>query len=41
MITGELDIDATWDEFVKGLESRNLARYMELIQGAYDRYAGK
>ena len=40
MITGEADIDATWDEFVKGLEDRNLARYLEIVQGAYDRFVG-
>ncbi len=38
MIIGDLDIDATWDEFVNGCKSRNLDRYMEIVQGAYNRY---
>lgn len=39
MIRGDLKIDETWDEFVKGCESRNLGRYLEIVQAAYDRYA--
>lgn len=39
MIIGDLDVDATFDEFVKGLESRQLGRYLEILQTAYDRYA--
>ena len=39
MIRGDLKIDETWDEFVNGCESRNLGRYLEIVQAAYDRYA--
>ena len=39
MIRGDLKIDETWDEFVKGCESCNLGRYLEIVQAAYDRYA--
>lgn len=41
MINGDLDIDATWDEYIKGLNDRKLDRYLELLQTAYDRWAGK
>ena len=39
MINGDLDIDATWDEYIKGLNDRKLDRYVELLQTAYDRWA--
>lgn len=38
MIKGDLDIDATWDEFVKGCEDRGLEDYLKVVQTAYDRY---
>lgn len=40
MITGELDIDATWDSWIEGLEARGMSRYVEIYQTAYDRYMG-
>ena len=39
MIIGDLDIDATWDEYVAGIRSRGLERYLEILQQAYDRWA--
>ncbi|MCI8886745.1 MAG: extracellular solute-binding protein [Hungatella sp.] len=39
MIIGDLDVDGTWDEFVSGLHSRGLDRYLEILQQAYDRWA--
>lgn len=39
MINGKVDIDAVWDEYIKGLNDRKLDRYLELLQGAYDRWA--
>ncbi len=38
MITGELDIDATWSTFVEGLKSRGLEQCLAIYQTAYDRY---
>lgn len=38
MIIGDLDIDATFDEFVAGCKARGVERYIEIQQAAYDRY---
>lgn len=40
-IIGTEDIDATWDSFVKKIESMNIARCIELKQASVDRYYGK
>ena len=36
-ITGESDIDASWDEYLAQLDQMGLARLMEIEQAAYDR----
>ena len=36
-ITGEADIDATWDTYVATLEQMQLSRWVEIDQTAYDR----
>lgn len=41
MINGDLDIDQNFDTFVQGLKDRNLDRYLEIVQTAYNRYAAK
>lgn len=38
MIIGELKIEDTFNEYINGLNSRNLKRYLEILQTAYDRY---
>lgn len=38
MIIGEIDIDTGFDTLVKGCEARNLSRYLQVLQKAYDRY---
>ncbi len=35
-ITGDLNLDSDWETFVQGLEQNNLARYLEIMQAAYD-----
>jgi putative aldouronate transport system substrate-binding protein len=35
-ITGDLDLESGWEEFQAGLEANNLARYLEIMQAAYD-----
>ncbi len=40
-ITGEMDIDASWDEHLKKLDEMGLPRLMEIEQNAYDRLTGK
>jgi putative aldouronate transport system substrate-binding protein len=35
--TGDVDIDAGWDDYLKELDNYNLARFLELKQAAYDR----
>ena len=37
-ITGEDDIDAAWDEYVKNIENMRVAELLEQYQKAYDRY---
>ncbi len=39
MITGELDIDATWESYIEGLNARGLEQYLKIHQDAYDRWA--
>lgn len=36
--TGELDVDADWDNYVSTVEQMRLADLMAIEQGAYDRY---
>ena len=40
-ITGEADIDATWDSYIAKLNEIGLERLMEIEQAAYDRYISK
>ncbi|MFD2611163.1 extracellular solute-binding protein [Paenibacillus gansuensis] len=35
-ITGNKDLNKDWDNYVKGLQSLNLDRYLEILQKAYD-----
>lgn len=37
-ITGVLDIETGWDEYISTIEGMNLARAIEITQAAYDRY---
>lgn len=37
-ITGVLDIETGWDEYVSTIQGMNLARAIEITQAAYDRY---
>lgn len=37
-ITGEWDVEAKWDEYVKTIEGMDIARAIEIKQGAVDRY---
>ncbi len=40
MISGEVDIDAEWDTYVKNMKDYGVDRYIEIVQNAYDRFAG-
>lgn len=40
-ITGEKDIDASWDAHIKTLNEMGLERLLEIDQAAYDRYLNK
>ena len=40
-VTGQLDIDAEWDNYLKKLDDMGLPRLLEIEQAAYDRYVGK
>lgn len=40
-ITGEMDIDKDWDNFIKELKASNVERLVELYQTAYDRMNDK
>ncbi len=40
-ITGQVDIDAEWDNYVAQLQTLNVDRYVEIYQAATDRYYGK
>jgi putative aldouronate transport system substrate-binding protein len=35
-VTGAQDLESGWDAYVAGLEQNNLARYLEIMQQAYD-----
>ncbi|NMO94962.1 ABC transporter substrate-binding protein [Paenibacillus lemnae] len=35
-VTGAKSLDKDWDAYIKGLESLNLARYLEIMQSSYD-----
>ncbi len=37
-ITGVLDIETGWDEYISTIQGMNLARAIEITQAAYDRY---
>ncbi len=37
-ITGELDIDETWDDYISTLKKIGLQEYLEILQRAYDAY---
>jgi len=36
MITGDLDIDETWDTYIQGLKDRGMDRYVEIYQSGLD-----
>ena len=36
-VTGDLDIEGEWDEYLEELDKLNLAAYIELTQKVYDR----
>ena len=36
-VTGDVDIDAGWDVYLRELDNIGLERYVEIYQGAYDR----
>lgn len=40
-ISGALDIEATWDQYISDLESMGVKRAIEITQGAYDRYKAR
>ena len=40
-MTGDLDIDAYWDEYIGTIESMDLDLVLEQAQAAYDQYIGK
>ena len=38
-IMGDVDIDATWDEYVSAIEAMNIATCIQQQQSALDRYS--
>jgi len=36
-VTGTMDIENDWDQYIKGFEGLQLERYLEIYQEAYDR----
>ncbi|MGP4040074.1 ABC transporter substrate-binding protein [Gracilibacillus sp. D59] len=40
-ITGELSLENDWDDYVEGLESLGVDRYVEINQEAYDNYSSE
>lgn len=40
-ITGELSLESDWDDYVAGLESLGVDRYVEISQEVYDVYTGE
>ena len=39
-ITGALDVDATWDAYIKKLNDIGMKEYLQILQKAYDSYLG-
>ena len=39
--TKDINDDAVWQEYLKGLETYNLSRILEIRQAAYDRYSSR
>lgn len=37
-VTGDVDIDSGWEDYLDQLDALNLSRYLELKQAIYDRY---
>ncbi len=37
-ITGALEVDATWDDYISKLQSVGMEKYIEIMQRAYDAY---
>lgn len=37
-VTGELNVDETWEEYIKTLKSMNVEEYVQIYQKAYDAY---
>lgn len=40
MVTGEMDIESSWDDFQKNLETMGLETVLTLVQAAWDRANG-
>lgn len=40
-ITGEADIDGTWEEYIKTLNKMGMDKVIAAKQAAYDRYTAK
>ena len=38
VISGQIDLDASWDQYVKDTNERGLEKFMEIQQAAYDKY---
>ena len=38
VITGQLDLDATWDEYLSNMDAMGATRLHEIDQAAYTRY---
>ena len=38
MVTGDQEVDALWDEYIKTLDSIGLAEYLEVYEAAYQRW---
>ena len=38
MITGELDIEETWPDYIQGLKDRGMDKMVEIWQRAYDNW---
>ena len=38
VIGGQIDLDASWDQYVKDTNERGLEKFMEIQQAAYDKY---
>ena len=40
-VTGQEDIDTKFDEYVKEIEKKGIAQAVEIMQNAYDTFAGR